>query len=202
MSTKFLILSLFITIFVTACTSFDTYTTTQPDISQKAISLEMINSQLTIPQVNVNGLSALQSQAVSYFILDQGDVYKQRILVKASQKTLEQHSDELSVLLQSNGVSLAKLNFKASDKIAINDIEIMSEYFVAVAPTCIKSVEVDFGCATSRNLASLVADPVHLIRGVGLSAAEGNVSVNGVVRYRKGNQKEKTMSLSDIAKGL
>lgn len=165
MSTKFLILSLFITIFVTACTSFDTYTTTQPDISQKAISLEMINSQLTIPQVNVNGLSALQSQAVSYFILDQGDVYKQRILVKASQKTLEQHSDELSVLLQSNGVSLAKLNFKASDKIAINDIEIMSEYFVAVAPTCIKSVEVDFGCATSRNLASLVADPVHLIRG-------------------------------------
>jgi len=202
MSIKFLILSLFITIFTTACTNFEQYTKTHPDISQQAISLEMINSQLTIPQVNMSGLSFLQSQAINVFISEQGDAYKQRVLVKASQKTLEKHTEELNNLLQSNGVSSTKLNFKASDKIAINQIEIISEYFVAVAPQCIKSVMTDFGCATSRNLAFLVADPVHLIRGAGLSYAEGSVSVNGIVRYRKGDQKEKTMSLTNFVKGL
>ncbi|SFC74965.1 CpaD family pilus assembly lipoprotein [Pseudoalteromonas denitrificans] len=202
MKIKLLTLLVAAMISLSGCTNIESYTNSPSNTGLKAIGLELLNSQISFTDVKYSGLDDKQKQALNLFIFNQGTSYKQRILVTATQSTLTLHQAQLSKLLLGFGIASDKLVFKISNDAKPEVVEIISEYFRAVAPSCKSDPRADLGCATTRNLAMMISDPAQLIRGAALAPADGVKNVNDVVKYREGTEQNNKISLTDVTQGI
>ena len=172
--------------------SFSPYTETAPALGRQAIDMELINAKLTL---NADNAPADQHHQITDFLRRQGSSYKQRLLVLATPKTLATQQQQLTALLTDAGLTGRQLLFKADAEVDPAAITLISEYFVPVAPACNGNA---LGCATSRNLAMIVADPAQLLRGVYPAPADANKAIQALINYRQGSQDETSSSLIDF----
>jgi pilus assembly protein CpaD len=173
---------------------------TEVPVSAKvvAIELELVNTKLELTPIN-EALSG-KSQAQLYkFIALQGNSYPQRILVAGHEKLITRHQKELRQLLLTLGIQGTNIVFRYSDKPA-DSLVVTSEYFRAIAPACHNTSYADLGCASSRNLAMMVADPAQLIRGASLAPMDGVKAAEAVKRYRYPIGSPASETLVDLTK--
>lgn len=165
---------------------------------QKAIEVELVNVTLSLTLTD-HKLSALQSSEIRHFISQQGSSYKQRILVSGSQDNLIRYLPQLSQLLIEQGINQYKQRFQPTSNIAKNQLVFISEYFQAIAPGCNDDLIADLGCANSRNLAMMIADPAQLLRAAPRAPTDANKAVSAIKAYRAGEPMQSS-SLSGFGK--
>ena len=150
---------------------------------QKAIEVELVNVTLSLTLTD-HKLSAS---------------YKQRILVSGSQDNLIRNMPQLSQLLIEQGINQYKQRFQPTSNIAKNQLVFTSEYFQAIAPGCNDDLMADLGCANSRNLAMMIADPAQLLRAAPRAPTDANKAVSAIKVYRAGEPMQSS-SLSGFGK--
>jgi pilus assembly protein CpaD len=173
---------------------------TEMPVSAKpvAIELELINAKLELLLTNKTPSGKEQAQLYKFIAL-QGNRYPQRVLVTANEKLITRHQKVLHKWLLTLGIQGSNIAFRYSDK-PIDSLVITSEYFRAIAPACNNTHYADLGCASSRNLAMMVADPAQLIRGASLAPMDGVKAVEAIKRYRYPTEPQKSETLVDLTK--
>ncbi|KGJ91192.1 CpaD family pilus assembly lipoprotein [Colwellia psychrerythraea] len=163
-----------------------------------AIELELVNAQLELVPLG-QAFNSKQQMQLHRFIALQGNSYPQRVIIAANEPLITRHQEQLRQLLLNQGVQATNIAFRYSEK-SVNSVIIISEYFRAVAPACHQSGYADLGCASSRNLAMMVADPAQLIRGASLAPTDGVKATEAVKRYRYPTEAPKSETLVDLTK--
>lgn len=173
---------------------------TEVPVSAKAVAieLELVNAKLELTLIN-EALSGKEQTQLYKFIALQGNSYPQRVAIVANEPLITRHQKVLRQLLLTLGIQGSNIAFRYSDKTA-NSLVITSEYFRAIAPACHSTSYADLGCASSRNLAMMVADPAQLIRGASLAPMDGVKAAEAVKRYRYPIASPASETLVDLTK--
>ena len=210
MKFKLVVLALISLPFISGCITAtpppNAYVHSDTSNGRKAIAVELVNVSLSLSVnanklgVNTNRLSDAQLAQVRHFVLQQGSSYKQRILVNGSADNLVLFLPQLSQLLTELGIGQDKQRFSPANSITNNKLVLISEYFQAIAPSCLSDSRADIGCANSRNLAMMIADPAQLLRAAPRAPTDANKAVSAIKAYRLGTPMD-SRSLSDMIKG-
>lgn len=192
-------LMIFTVMLLTGCSyTLSQYTDVPVAAKAVAIELELVNAQLELAPL-AQTLSGQQQATLHKFIALQGNSYPQRVIVTANEQLITRHQEKLRQLLLTLGIQATNIAFRYSDKSA-NSLIITSEYFRAIAPACHRTSYADLGCASSRNLAMMVADPVQLIRGASLAPMDGVKATESIKRYRHPTEAPKSETLVNLTK--
>lgn len=191
-------LMILILIALTGCSyTLPQYTDTPVTAKAVAIELELVNAQLELAPLG-QALNSHQQTQLKKFIALQGNSYPQRVVIVANEPLITRHQEQIRELLLNQGVQVTNIAFRY--KKSGNNLRVISEYFRALAPACHQSSYADLGCASSRNLAMMVADPAQLIRGASLAPTDGVKATEAVKRYRYPTEAPKSETLVDLTK--
>jgi pilus biogenesis lipoprotein CpaD len=184
---------------LTGCSYTLTQYTDAP-ISAKAVAieLELVNAQLELVALT-QSLGVQQQSQLYKFITLQGNSYPQRVKVAGSKQLITRHQTQLRQWLLMFGIQATNIAFSDNNQ-SNNRLIITSEYFRTIAPACHNGSHADLGCASSRNLAMMIADPVQLIRGASLVPMDGVKATEAVKRYRYPTEPQKSETLVDLTK--
>jgi len=202
MKFKIVILALITLPFISGCiitNPTDAYTHSDSSYGKKAIAVELVNATLALTVTNKT-LNRAQLGQIRTFVLQQGSSYKQRILVNGSPRNLVRLLPQLSQLLIEQGIGQDKQKFQPNKALSKNKLLLTSEYFQAIAPSCHREITSDIGCANSRNLAMMIADPAQLLRAAPSAAADASKAVSAINTYRTGEAMPSS-SLTDFVQG-
>lgn len=192
-------LIILISIVLTGCSyTLPQYTETPVTAKAVAIELELVNAQLELVPLG-QVLTSQQKTQLHKFIALQGSSYPQRIIITANKPLISRHQEQLYQLLLNQGVQATNIAFRYNEQ-SVDSVMIISEYFRALAPACHQGSYADLGCASSRNLAMMVADPAQLIRGAGLAPSDGVKATEAIKRYRYPTEAPQSETLVDLTK--
>jgi pilus assembly protein CpaD len=159
-----------------------------------AVSLVKLNHDIAFED---GGLApgARQAADLETFLTSSGDTGRDHVYVLASATSLDgERADALVARLGAKGVSASAIR---DSSLPAGVLRVTIERYVASAPDCPDWSRVawanfnnltssNFGCATSADLAAMVADPHDLIGGRTMGPVVGDPATFPIERYRIG----------------
>jgi len=174
--------------YVTQWSPEDAPKTVEVDISRRTYEARF--------QPGSTSLGAAEAARLAPFVADGGILPEDRIAIAeadSSGKAAEQRRNALLKALRSQGVG-ASVSVAQSPKVGRDRIVLEIEHAVVTPPNCPNwskppidysgQVSSNFGCATTTNLAAMVADPADLLRGNPAGRPDAGMAAGAVQGYR------------------